>query len=91
MSTPGSAPASRLGRLSGATIAAVAVNVLVLLASSGQTLAPWVRRRHPHLGPPLWLGLVANSQLIAAGQWYRLVTPSVLHADAGTLPRTCGR
>jgi rhomboid protease GluP len=67
------------------TIAIVGVNVLVFLAASG----PSVRAVGPAsahlLGPPLWLALVANSQLIADGQWYRLITANVLHADWDTL------
>jgi membrane associated rhomboid family serine protease len=60
-------------------IALVAVNVAVFLAQ------PWYLTRWLSLpviqvgGVPLYWSLVADTQLVVAGQWYRLVTANFLH------------
>jgi membrane associated rhomboid family serine protease len=61
------------------TIALVAVNVIVFL------LQPWYLTRWLSLpviqirGLPLYWVLTANTQLIVAGEWYRIVTANFLH------------
>jgi membrane associated rhomboid family serine protease len=65
---------------------------LLVLLNLGIFLAgPWYLTRWLGLGPlrvagvPLYLALGADSQAIADGEWYRLITANFLHLDVGHL------